>query len=214
MRPPKFSPLFRIACDLDGTLADMEGALQRLAERLFGRGIERKALSEEQHDALWGAVEEIPDFWTTLAEVEPGAVARLAALAAARQWEVIFLTRRCPTAGDTAQRQSQRWLQAHGFEMPSVYVMPGSRGRLADALDLHAVLDDEPGNCVDVASHSNARAVLLWRGTPEAAPADIERLDIEVVFSMDEALAQLERLATRAVKRGGFIGRLRDAIGV
>ncbi len=29
----------RIACDLDGTLADMEAALQREAERLFGPGV-------------------------------------------------------------------------------------------------------------------------------------------------------------------------------
>jgi hypothetical protein len=217
MPPSRFSPSFRLACDLDGTLADMEGALQQVAERLYGRrGVDRAMLTEEQHDAMWAAVEAMPDFWTTLEETESGAVARLAAVASAKHWEVIFLTRRPPTAGDTAQRQSQRWLQAHGFPMPSVYVMPGSRGRLADVLDLHAILDDEPANCVDVATHSSARAVLLWRGAPGAAPAELERLEIETVMSLDDALLSLDRIAARAVKRtgSGFLSRLREAIGV
>ena len=60
------------------------------------------------------------------------------ALAAANRWEILFLTQRPTTAGDTAQVQSQRWLRAQGFDMPSVFVMNGSRGKLAAALHLDA----------------------------------------------------------------------------
>src|SRR5207247_2570691 len=101
----------RIAFDLDGTIADMEGALQREAEQLFGPNVllrpvgsehleaparvdevsddttkvvapaERKqALSGRQLRQVWGRVARIENFWTTLKEIEPGSVARIAAL--------------------------------------------------------------------------------------------------------------------------------------
>ena len=46
------------------------------------------------------AVLKIRNFWTTLEEMEPGAVACLAALAAERRWDVLFVTTRPTAAGD------------------------------------------------------------------------------------------------------------------
>jgi len=72
---------------------------------------------------------------------------------------------RVRSAGRTLQRQSQRWLEKLGFPLPSVFTVRGSRGRVAQALDLDVVIDDRPDNCLDVALESSAAAILLWRGS-------------------------------------------------
>jgi hypothetical protein len=237
----------RIACDLDGTLADMESALEMEAERLFGPGIDLRGslrgrpegpasaespdptgsspgmrpvrppssgtrLSDRQQRQLWARVRGIENFWVSLKEIEPGAVARLAHAAAEHGWDVLFITTRPSCAGQTTQLQSQRWLQAHGFELPSVFVVSGSRGRIASALALDAVLDDRPENCLDVATDSSAKPFLVWRDRPETIPQGASRLGIKVVFSIAEALQHLE--TPRTVGHRGLIGRVRAALGV
>jgi hypothetical protein len=221
----------RIAVDLDGTLADMDAALQQEAERLFGPLAESAdvaepgpagqapvtaapgiRLSDRQQRRLWTRVREIENFWFSLPEIEPGAVARLAAAAAAHEWDVLFITTRPSSAGETTQLQSQRWLQAHGFELPSVYVVSGSRGRIATALTLDAVIDDRPENCLDVATDSNATPILVWRDSPDAVPPGARRLGIQVVHSIAEALQHLES-AAEGNERPGIMGRLRAMLG-
>jgi hypothetical protein len=145
-------------------------------------------MTARQQRRLWHHVESIENFWQTLAETEPGAVQRLAALATDRRWEVIFLTKRPETAGATAQVQTQRWLESHGFTLPSVYVVRGSRGRIAAALDLDIVVDDRPENCLDVVVDSKARAILVWNEDPKHLPAGAKRLGIGVVRSVGECL--------------------------
>jgi hypothetical protein len=112
----------RIACDLDGTLADMDAALQQEAKRLFGdevdlhapraahlesaEDVEREiAPGDEADDAasplvgagtrplthaelrrLWSHAMGIENFWTSLAEIEPGMVRHLAEAAARHHW--------------------------------------------------------------------------------------------------------------------------------
>ena len=66
------------------------------------------------------------------------------------RWEVFFITQRPFTDGETVQRQTQRWLVAQGFDLPSVLVLRGSRGAAAAALGLDYHVDDRPQNCVDV----------------------------------------------------------------
>ena len=125
-------------------------------------------LTAREQSRLWRHVGTLDNFWLSLREIEPGAVKRLAAVAAAHRWEVIFLTKRPASAGVTAQVQSQRWLVSKGFERPSVYVVQGSRGLIAAALDLDVVVDDRHENCYDVVVDSGARAILVWRGTGRA----------------------------------------------
>jgi len=230
----------RIACDLDGTLADMDGALQHHAEVLFGLGVELrgggssleqvmspegietgevvlkrgKGLNDRQMKELWSYVSRIENFWTMLTEIEEGSVARFAELAKAHKWEVLFLTQRPATAGDTAQRQTQRWLSTHGFELPSVMVMQGSRGKVAAAMNLHVVLDDRAENCLDVATESKARPMLIWRGTPDTVPPGAKRLGIEPLFSIADALGQLEHMTSTRAKTPGLVDRVRNAIGL
>ena len=205
----------RIACDLDGTLADMGAALQREAGRLFGADAgDFQRRTGNQLRRLWEHVGEVETFWLSLPEIEPGGVARLAVLAALHRWEVLFLTQRPATAGETAQIQTQRWLEAHGFELPSVYVMEGSRGKLAAALGIDAVIDDRAENCVDVATESKARAFLVWREDPASVPSGAARLGIETVFSTADALDRLEQMTLRRQKPDGVVERVRAAIGL
>jgi hypothetical protein len=207
----------RIACDIDGTLADMESAVQAEAVRLFGAVAQAgsASLTDAQRRALWAHIASTENFWTSLRETEPGAVARLAAAARAHQWEVIFFTQRPRSAGDSTQVQSQRWLQAMGFELPSVYVMPARRGRIAAALDLDVVLDDRRANCLDIVATSNARAVLVWRGSRDAAQVRRVPAGIDVVFSIAEALALTVTLEPSTPRRAApLMTRVRQALGL
>src|SRR3954464_2524942 len=104
----------RLGGDLDGVVADMEWELVRQAELLFGHvpvasgpaqnsppepedgldsvpALQRLRLTPRQQSRLWKHVEGIENFWESLSEHEAGAVARLAAIAEERRWEVIFL---------------------------------------------------------------------------------------------------------------------------
>lgn len=170
-------------------------------------------LSRRQASRLWRHVESISDFWGTLKEIEPGAVARLGTLAAERRWEVIFLTKRPESAGATAQVQSQRWLEAHGYPLPSVFVVQGSRGRVAAALALDIVVDDRPENCLDVVADSAAHAILVWRDAGKTVPAAAARLGIGVARSVGECLDILTDVDTPAEKQG-FIDRVMQLFGL
>ena len=204
----------RIACDLDGTLADLEGALGHEAERLFGPADESRAIinTAPRRRALWARVAATQNFWTTLGEAEPGAVAQLAAASTERGWEVIFLTQRPSTAGDTAQRQSQRWLELHGFAHPSVFVVSGSRGKIAAALGLDVVVDDSPENCLDVVSDSEAASLLVWRSDRTPKPPGVQRLRIEVVSSMADAIRITIDIDERRSARPTTMERVRNAL--
>jgi hypothetical protein len=199
----------RIAFDLDGVLADMDSALSRRAEALFGTDSARREpgaeptpepprpwteLTPRRRHRLWRQVVGVENFWETLAEIEPGSVRRLAETAAARRWELVFLTKRPTTAGASSQTQSQRWLVTHGFERPSVYVVQGSRGQIAAALELDVVVDDRVESCCDVLAESHAKALLMWRASDTQRLSAIERVGIGVVRSIDDCLETLARL--------------------
>lgn len=212
---------FRLGCDLDGTLADMEEALLREATQLFGPDVvlrtpgsphleapdlgdqpsegaptseappRKKGLSPRQTRQLWAHVATIENFWTTLKEIEAGSVARLSELRRDRNLEVIFLTQRPETAGESTQLQTQRWLAARGFELPSVCVLRGSRGKAAATLRIDVLFDDRPENCLDVISDSKTRPILVWRDPADTVPPGASRLGIETVFSIAEGLERL-----------------------
>jgi hypothetical protein len=218
----------RIGFDMDGVFADMTSALRREADVLVaarasasmdesastpeGEGAAAEgeqdqrpelALTAREHRALWRRVGAIDRFWECLDEIEPGSVARLGRLATERGWEVIFLTKRPATAGPPAQVQTQRWLMARGFPMPSVFVVQGSRGLIAAALHLDFVVDDTPSNCLDVVSESRAGSVLVWRGKDDATePVAARRMNIAVVKSVGECLDVLVEIDTPRQAQG------------
>jgi hypothetical protein len=171
-------------------------------------------MSARQQRRLWKHVESIENFWGTLKELEPGVIERLAALAGERRWEIIFLTKRPQSAGLTAQVQSQRWLQSKGFPLPSVFVVQGSRGRIAAALGLDIVVDDRPENCLDVVVDSRARAILVWREDERHLPAAAKRLGIGVVKSVGECLDILIELDSSAREQPSVMNRVMRLLGL
>jgi hypothetical protein len=232
----------RVGFDMDGVLADLDSALVREARRLFP-GVETTRssqpqqtsassespgadlaqgevspaslrLSARQERQLWDAVREIPNFWETLNETEAGIVSRLSRTAEARRWEVMFLTSRPRTAGDTVQIQSQRWLNRLGFPFPSLYVVSTSRGRIAQALGLDVVVDDRPENCLDVSIDSKARAILIWRGDESAVPASARRLGIGGVTSVAACLDLLVAADDETQSDGGLMDRLKRLLKI
>ncbi len=242
----------RIGFDLDGVFADMESALVRQAEILFGERatgrpsegdtepgettppaetadapaesggaapefappVARLNLTSRQERRLWQDIASIENFWEGLAELEPGVIQRLAGIALDRRWEIIFLTRRPKTAGATAQLQSQRWLESKGFALPSVFVVRGSRGRIAAALGLDIVVDDRPENCVDVAVDSKARAILVWRAGDEQIPASVQQLGIGVVGSVADGLDILTQIDAAGREEPGVMTRVMRLLGL
>jgi 5' nucleotidase, deoxy (Pyrimidine), cytosolic type C protein (NT5C) len=229
----------RIAFDMDGVFADMSSALHRECVALFGEPVKQSTadppeqdpergeldddrnaeavvsfqLTTRQQRQLWRQVATIDGFWESLEEIEKGSVSKLARIAGERHWEVIFLTKRPRSAGATAQVQTQRWLSRCGFTMPSVYVVQGSRGAIAAALDLDFVVDDRPENCLDVVADSRARAVLVWRDKPEIIPAAARRMNIGVVSSVSECLDVLVD-ADAASERPGIVERFMRRMGL
>jgi len=230
----------RIAFDMDGVVADLHASYVRTALNLFPQ-LDRAAIApadvgasppddatqpgsevpdvsqafavtRRQSEAIWRELCAVENFWETLPEVESGALARVAAVAEERRWDILFITSRPSAAGRTTQRQSQRWLQKMGFPLPSVFVVHGSRGRVAQALDLDVVIDDRPDNCLDVALESTAAAILLWRGHQDAVPASARRLGIAVAPSVPaclEALIEAEKTA-----EGTLLDRVRKLFGL
>jgi hypothetical protein len=172
------------------------------------------SMTGRQERRLWHHVETIENFWETLEELEPDLIGRLAVLASARRWEIIFLTKRPETVGATAQVQTQRWLESKGFRLPSVYVVQGSRGRIAAALGLDIVVDDRPENCLDVVLDSSARAILVWRDDVKYLPTAARRLGIGVVKSVGECLDILTEVDTTAAAQPGVVERLKRMFGL
>jgi hypothetical protein len=250
----------RLAFDLDGVLADMNAALEREAEQLFGGqpcadggndvtpdrrsgwldrrsvmkrrilrrnrrsetldrrvghsslrrswpvncttpvgpepAVVNRGLSSVQLQQLWHAVRGTHNFWEHLAELVPGTVARLGHMARARRWEVLFLTQRPATRGDTAQLQSQRWLHRHGFEYPSVFVTAGSRSAVAKSLNLHVAIDDRLENCVDILADSDAYPILVSNQAKSTLVARAQRVGIGVVVSANACLDILNTIGS------------------
>jgi uncharacterized HAD superfamily protein len=163
-------------------------------EQTASLAIQELHLTARQQNQLWDHVKNIENFWTSLPELEPGIISRIAQAAAQRRWEVIFLTTRPSTKGELVQLQSQRWLEAHGFQYPSVYVVQRSRGKIADALGLDVFVDDRPENCLDIAVESKAKVILVWHGSVNEVPAGARRLGVRPVTTITEGLALLEQL--------------------
>ncbi len=170
-------------------------------------------MSSRQQRRLWRHVETIPNFWETLQELEPGVIQRIAAMATDRRWEIIFLTKRPESAGATAQAQTQHWLEAKGFRLPSVFVVQGSRGRIAAALGLDVVVDDRPENCLDVVVDSKARAILVWRDDEKLLPVAARRLGIGVVKTVSECLEILTHIDSPAPQPSGVVSRVMRLLG-
>jgi hypothetical protein len=208
----------RVGIDLDGVVANFKSAFETAAAEagvsVPGGEVGQAALdplSSRDIKRIWDHVKRTPNWWVRLSPYEPSQIVRLHDTARRLRWEVVFMTRRPWTAGDSVQFQSQWWLEQQGFYYPAVMTVPGSRGELANALRLDVIVDDQIHNCVDVISASTAKAVLLHRGIRDVAVDDhaVSR-GIGVVSSLEEALDVLEHLHGALRERRGRLQRLAD----
>jgi hypothetical protein len=209
----------RLGFDLDGVLADFRSAFRDLARKVLhhdadGRDADSTTLSPLELNRVWKAIESSHNWWVTVQPYEPQQIARLYSLARKGGWEVSFLTKRPPSGGDSVQFQTQWWLEKHGYLMPAVVTVPGSRGELANALRLDLVVDDQFVNCAEVISSSTSRTVLLLReGEPDSLRDHALSRGIGVVTSLEETITVIERLQDILPKRRGRLLRLSDWFG-
>jgi hypothetical protein len=227
----------RIGFDMDGVLADFAGAFREHEIRLFGppptarRSVIRDHAEDPETEekrqaaaaagrretrrratAIWEAIEATPDFWTTLRPLDPGAVRRIHALMLRHRWEVFFITQRPFTQGETVQRQTQRWLVAQGFDLPSVIVLHGSRGAAAAALRLDYHVDDRQQNCIDVVADSKAKTIFIASESNRAGIASARKLGIGIAHRISDALDILDQ-ATLAETNPSVFERIAKMVG-
>jgi len=221
----------RVGFDMDGVLADFAKAYREVEASLFGGSTsiepsasdqsERPGIAEapepqhrarrRQNHAVWAAIRATPDFWVALDPIEEGAVGRLHALMLDRRWEIFFITQRPPTCGDTVQRQTQRWLRAQGFEMPSVLPVSSCRAATLTALSLHYYVDDDAKNCVDFKSDCGARPILIVEDDDVVAISSARRLEIATAPGIGAALDILET-ASVGSSRPPLLRQLAEAV--
>jgi hypothetical protein len=199
----------RLFCDAENTTREGGSESGRAAEEPDQRTAEQ--IDAEQREAqaerlkelrrrkivVWQAIRNTPDFWLSLEPIDPGAVRRIHQLMLQHRWEVFFITQRPATVGETVQRQTQRWLVNQGFDMPSVLVVPASRGAAAAALSLDYHIDDSPKNCIDVKTESKAKPILIVAPDDEDVAASTRRLGIDTAASIAQALDVLEQARGR-----------------
>lgn len=224
----------RIGFDMDGVLADFSSAFHEIEVRLFGRRrpiqpelpeeAEEKGSggqaagggnvddSRRRSEAIWKAIRSTPGFWTTLKPLDPTAVRRILNQMIRHRWEVFFITQRPETVGETVQRQTQRWLLAQGFDVPSVLVIGGSRGAAAKALRLDYHVDDSPQNCLDVMSEGHAKPILIVPSSREATARRARSLGIGVAPSIGECLDILDQVSV-AGEEPGVLQKLAAVVG-
>lgn len=217
----------RIGIDMDGVLADFLSAFRQVETRLFGPGAEvapedpeeeeerqERGLFEtrQRHRAIWREIETTGNFWTTLEPLGRDAVRRLQELSLTHRWEVFFITQRPASAGETVQRQTQRWLRDQGFELPSVLVVSGSRSAVVHALRLDYHVDDSMQHCLDVIADSPAKTILVVPDSSESGIAHARKLGMAPVSTIDQALDILEQ-ATVARTNPSMLQRLSALVG-
>jgi hypothetical protein len=224
----------RVGFDVDGVVADFASAYREIEQRLFGdrpgRPDEPEREEREQafaarsfnpqephelrrrRDLIWKEIQNTPDFWLTLRPLDENCVPRIHELMMQHAWEVFFITLRPATAGATVQRQTQQWLVKHGFDLPTVLVISGSRGAAAAALALDYYVDDSPQNCLEIRNESSAKPLLIAPGDDQDTVASARKLGVGVAPSLSASLDILEK-ASAAQSEPASLERLAALVG-
>jgi hypothetical protein len=211
--------VLRIGFDLDGVVADFRTGFLDVARKTLGHAaIQRPssplpdvdAVSATDAKRVWKVITDTPNWWLGLAPYEPAQISRLYQYARQHRWEVSFLTSRIPTAGDSVQLQSQAWLEAHGFYLPAVVTVPGSRGEIANALRLDVIIDDQFLNCLEVLGASQTKTILILRMRDRDLERQATERGIGVVHRLEDVVEVLLQLQDVLPQKRGVVMRLAD----
>jgi hypothetical protein len=206
----------RLGIDLDGVVADFRSAFREAAQQA---GVDLSPPEARAADTpssgeikrIWEHIRQTPNWWVGVKPYEPAQIARLYELSRRLRWEVVFMTRRPETAGDTVQFQSQWWLEAQGFLYPAVVTVPGSRGEMSNALRLDMAVDDQVHNCVDIISASTTKTLLLLRDAGDATIREhATSRGIGVIATLEEAIDIFTNANDVTKERRGRLQRLSD----
>jgi hypothetical protein len=208
----------RVGFDIDGVLADFRTAFRQTAETCLRKPVAEDAADEQSRTPLtaddvrrvWDHIAKTQNWWMDVPAYEPAQIARLYGLMRSEGWEVFFMTKRPPSAGDCVQFQTQWWIERFGYYLPSVLTVPGSRGEVANGLRLDLIVDDQIINCAEVIGAGPTKALLMLRELDPAAKTLALNRGMGVVGSLSEAITILERLHDVVPKRRGRLFRLSD----
>jgi hypothetical protein len=207
----------RIGIDVDGVIADFRTAFHAAAVRCLRRDVADSddletvgPLSPDDVRKVWDYIARTQNWWMDVPAYEPDQIARLYSLTRAVGWEVFFMTKRPPSAGDSVQFQTQWWIERFGFYLPAVLTVPGSRGDIANGLRLDMIIDDQVLNCVEVISASPTKALLMLRSSDAAAREHASNRGIGVVSTLAEAITVLDRVQEVLPQKRGRLLRLSD----
>jgi len=205
----------RIGIDIDGVLADFRAAFRATALRCLRREADdtqepEVPLSADDVRRVWDHIGRTSNWWLDVPAYEPDQIARLYSAARAANWEIFFMTKRPPSAGDSVQFQTQWWIERFGFYLPAVLTVPGSRGDVANGLRLDMIIDDQLINCVEVVSASPTKAILMQRAHDSGARDHATNRGIGVVSTLAGALGVIERLQDTLPQKRGRLLRLTE----
>jgi hypothetical protein len=207
----------RIGIDVDGVIADFRTAFRAAAVRCLRRDVAESGdpdatgpLSPDDIRKVWAYIARTQNWWMEVPPYEPDQIARLYSLTRAVGWEVFFMTKRPPSAGDSVQFQTQWWIERFGFYLPAVLTVPGSRGDVANGLRLDMIIDDQVLNCIEVISAAPTKALLMLRSANDATREHASDRGIGVVSTLAEAVTVLDRLQEVLPQKRGRLLRLSE----
>jgi hypothetical protein len=197
----------RVGFDVDGVVANFNKTFRDTARQVEGA---TGALAADAMKRVWDHISRTPQWWLQLDAYEPQQIERLYRVSRERRWEVYFMTTRPSSAGETTQFQTQWWLEGHGFALPAVLTVPGSRGDAANALKLDIAVDDRLTNCVDIIAASRAKAILLQRNEDQTPREQALARGIAVVSTLEAAIDAVEEFEAAKRTSSGRLSRLAD----
>jgi 5'(3')-deoxyribonucleotidase len=192
-----------IAVDVDGVLADFTYSARQMAKGLFGKpaddvvqtewGFTSVGLTETEESILWKNIHQTPNFWYGLRRLPNTSL--LPELV--ERHDVVFITNRMETGGDTACDQTTKWLINNFRILRPRVILASEKGPVIHRLGVDVFIDDKPSNLRQVRevswSVAAGKYIELWLKTAEYNKESTNH-GFNIADSFNEfALAQLRK---------------------
>jgi hypothetical protein len=205
-----------VVCDVDGIVADFGFSLTVALKKLFGKpmypisslqsqgwGVEWLGLTQTHEDKFWEYLRnDALNFWENEREIIPGITKKLYEVSRSCNW--YFCTTRDDTNSGTAKKQTEHFLEKHGFPFPTVTVSD-RKGEFCYAVRANYFLDDNFKNCKNVREKSpDTKVFFLLLPSQAEYQAEAVLLGMNVVFDVEEFIAVLFK--NNKPIYGGYVG--------